>query len=324
MTKKLLVYGYFTFCLVASSCIPPVHPKPPDTRPLDSHHSNALEVGESLSYFIDYTDAMKRLGISNIMKDPGPYTFFIPNANAFDVFRKKNKISSLDELPDQELSQILLNHIIHGSYLVTQISTGYYPSLAFEETTHNPVDLYISTGALFEMNSQFCMGTPDIPADNGIIQSITKVIDLPNVLDHLSYNPDFSNLYQVLSRTDLDRDYYTLLSSPGPLTFFAPSDTAFSIFLHDHPEWQTVDDIPAANLISMLNYSIIPDENILLKNINNDSLITSADGSEISIKVRKNNRNEVTGYEAGETRILKSDIQATNGIIQQIDRILIP
>lgn len=309
-----------TFLLILgfSSCIPPINGIPPDPRSFSGKHSDILQVGMSLPYFIDYTRAMEKLNLSDTMQDAGPFTFFIPNAHAFAVFLNRNNISDITGLPPDLAKNLLLNHIIRGRFLLLNLSTGYYPSLATETTTGNNLDLYLQNDGLFELNGTLCMGTPDIPADNGMIHSITAMIPLPTVADHISVNDDFSLLHDILERRDLSISYDSLLRSDGPFTLFAPDNEAFTACLGLHQAWPSVNDIPARDLSLLMDRLLISTKNILLKNITSDSLLVSRGSDTLHIGYSHKTW-IIQGPEHGQAKILTHDIQAVNGVIQEVD-----
>ena len=148
-------------------------------------------------------------------------------------------------------------------------------------------------------------------------------MEIPDLLDHLALNRDLSLILKILKRGDIESKFIMLLSSEDPVTFFAPSDAAIKSFIDNYPEWQSIDDIPAGVLNDMLLNHTVDNKNIVLKDIFPDISITTLSGREISVHVDYPRWNVMDGT----TRIAKlnvRNIQGSNGIIHQVDRVLLP
>jgi uncharacterized surface protein with fasciclin (FAS1) repeats len=105
----------------------------------------------------------------------------------------------------------------------------------------------------------------------------------------------------------------------GPLTLFAPSDTAFEALPADlrarllAPENRDI-------LTSLLLHHAVPGEfptERLLKASARHYAVDAIDGSEVEITTRR-------GIDVEGARIVQGDIRATDGIIHVIDKVLIP
>src|SRR4030042_3751766 len=65
---------------------------------------------------------------------------------------------------------------------------------------------------------------------------------------------------QIKAQEDIDifitclekTGYDTLLNTSGSYTVFAPTDEAFQKFFQDHPEYNTIEDIPADELDALV------------------------------------------------------------------------
>lgn len=327
---RLSIISFLLIILVINACIPPVNKKPNDPRTFASSQENIYQVGSSLPYFIDYTRAMDRLKLDYLMKAEGPYTFYIPNPDGFSLFFEERNLSSLDQISNEELSEILLYHIIRNRWFINSTPTGYYPTLAKETVTGNALDLYISNKSVFSLNGKVCLGTRDIDCSNGIIQNITRIILPPTISDQLSFNEDFSMFNQILSTGNLDKDYINLLSEKGSYTLLAPTNEAIQTYLDEHDNWKTLNDIPPDTLQNIINSHLINADNFLLKNLEGKVTLNTLSGTNIMFELTINSksgqvfRNYTVKFNDKTTRVQIPDIQSTNGVIQQIDRVLVP
>ncbi len=312
-----LMYGLF-------SCIPNGKDIPTDPRTFDPSSVDLEELSSTLPYFKDFNKASNRVKIAGLMKEEGPYTIFMPNQDAFSRFRLENDLLSTDQIPDEELKEILLYHFIRGRWLLLSIPVGYYPTLALERTTGNPIDLFIDTGDLLKLNGRVVLDEPDLGTANGVIHSINIVLNMPTIMTHLSVNNDLSMIYEVLNRSDILKEFSDLLLIENdPSTFLAPDNEAMRKFLKEHQEWETMDEVPSEVLIETFRYHLISGKNILVKNIEETASVIASNGAGLIIQRSYPDWYVVDGSNQ-KARVILHDIQGTNGVIQQVDRVLIP
>jgi uncharacterized surface protein with fasciclin (FAS1) repeats len=106
------------------------------------------------------------------------------------------------------------------------------------------------------------------------------------------------------------------LSGEGPLTVFAPTDEAFAKL----PKGTVENLLKPENkdqLVAVLTYHVVKGSYPAAKVLSNDSLKTLQGGS---IAVKQDDK----GAMVNESRILKTDIECSNGIIHVIDTVLLP
>ncbi|BDD12434.1 fasciclin (plasmid) [Fulvitalea axinellae] len=61
-----------------------------------------------------YSDAIERLGLEKTLVS-GSYTVFPPNDEAFDLYFQRKGYTSLDDLSEEELKGIVLNHVVNNA-----------------------------------------------------------------------------------------------------------------------------------------------------------------------------------------------------------------
>ncbi len=318
-------HSYLVLVLISffTSCIPPVQDAPPDPRSFDEPDTDLLDLGVALPYFEDFMYALDKTHLTHLMAENGPYTVFAPVQASFTIFRAENMIKHLDEYPKDKLADILRYHFIQGKWTLADIPPGYHASLLPERTTGNPIDLYIEKPDVFLINGLNTIDEPDLATSNGYIQSIKTILTIPSMLDHLSVNKDFSLLKEILERDDLDRDLINSISNEDPVTLFAPTNKAILSFLGTNPSWKTVYDIPSELLNNILGNHLVIHHNIVLNSLKKDtSLITESD-REITVQIDYPEWS-VSGPSKKLANLTIRDIQAANGIIHQVDRVLLP
>ena len=252
------------------------------------------------------------------------YTVFAPNNAAFDAFLEANNMASLDEVPVDLLTQVLLNHVQEGEIMSTNLSTGYINSMATGSASEEPLSLYINTDEGVSLNGVSNVTTADVEVDNGVIHAVDAVIGLPDVTTFATADPNFSILVAALTRED-DFGYVSTLQStetpPAPFTIFAPTDTAFADLLAEL-ELSGLNDIPSDLLAKVLEYHVVAGSNVTSDALTDEMEVTTLQGGTFTIYfgenvtiVDENNRTTTIGM---------TDVQSTNGVIHAIDRVLLP
>lgn len=68
--------------------------------------------------------ALTRVGIENVLTGNGPYTIFAPSDEAFELLLQDMELTSLDELSDQQIINILQYHIVSDRVFSTELEVG--------------------------------------------------------------------------------------------------------------------------------------------------------------------------------------------------------
>ncbi len=133
-----------------------------------------------------------------------------------------------------------------------------------------------------------------------------------------SDNEQLSLLVEALEQAGLVDD----LQADGPFTVFAPSNQAFQDLLDSNPAWNSLSDIDNATLTSVLLFHVVSG-NIGSGDLSDtyvNTLATGPNGEALSLQVN------VTGGVSFNGSALPSttDVEADNGIIHIIDRVMLP
>ena len=169
----------------------------------------------------------------------GNFTVLAPTNDAFAAFLSANGFASLDEVPTDVLSNILLNHVITGSVMSTDLASagsGYTTTNATNMDGDN-LSLYFSTSSGVEFNGQSSVVLADVPASNGIVHVVDAVIGLPTVVTFATSNPTFETLVAALTRDDLSEDLVSILSTQMSLH---PSQYLHQLMMHLHHYFQNL------------------------------------------------------------------------------------
>ncbi|AKA35967.1 fasciclin domain-containing protein [Flagellimonas lutaonensis] len=257
-------------------------------------------------------EALTRANLVTTLQGDGPFTVFAPTDEAFTAFLSANNFASLDDVPVDVLTDILLNHVVEGNNLSTSLSTGYVSSLSTAGADGRALSLFINTEGGVTINGVSTVTTADVTASNGVVHIVDAVIGLPNIVDHAVANPDFSSLVGAL--TDGGNTTFTdlLSSTDTDFTVFAPVNAAFTVF--DNPNNN--------DLANILSYHVVPgtaafsDE---LMSMYISTAGTNADGDALSIYIRP----DANGVEInGSTSVIATDVVATNGVVHAVNQVI--
>jgi uncharacterized surface protein with fasciclin (FAS1) repeats len=253
----------------------------------------------------------------------GNFTVFAPTNDAFAAFLAANNFTSLDQVPTDVLSQILLNHVISGELRSNNLSTGYGETLATESTTGANLNIHINTSSGVVLNGISEVTQANIPASNGVIHIVDAVIGLPTVVDFALADEGFSTLVSALTRGDLTFDYVSTLSStgnPAPFTVFAPTNDAFGSLLTELGA-TGLSDIDEPTLKATLDLHAVAGANVRSSDLTDDMNITTLGGD---ITGNVTGGATLTDANGRVSNIIVVDVQAANGVIHAIDKVILP
>lgn len=265
--------------------------------------------------------ALDRVGLTATLEGEGPFTVFAPTDAAFEALLTELNANSLDDIDDATLTQVLLNHVVAGKVMSTDLSSGYVNSLASgAEETQVSILVDLSNGVM--LNNRSKVTTPDVTADNGVIHVIDKVLLIPNVVDAALANSNFSILVEALTTSGLSTDFVSVLSADGPYTVFAPTNAAFEALLAASPDWNSLSDIPVETLEAVLKYHVIAGANVTASEITDGLQPETVLGSTITINTT--NGVTITDGQSRNSSVIVADVQTSNGVIHAINNVLIP
>lgn len=112
--------------------------------------------------------AAKAAGMTQTLKNNGPYTIFLPTDSAF----KQLPPDTMDSLmkDKKKLAQVLAYHVVPGRITVADVKPGEVKTMEGE-----PLKLASDNGKV-TINDEANVIQSDVMADNGVIHEIDKVI----------------------------------------------------------------------------------------------------------------------------------------------------
>lgn len=251
------------------------------------------------------------------------FTVFAPTNDAFTAFLDGAALADVD---NEVLAQVLSNHVIPGAVAISStLINGYINTAAtFNGEVDAPLSLYINTDNGIFLNGTAEVVQADIVAVNGVIHLVSSVVGLPDVTTFATADPNFSTLVAALTADD-SFEFVTALqtengTAPAPFTVFAPTNMAFDNLLTDLGA-DSLDDIDTMTLAATLELHVIEGANVRaedLENVDGDPLETLG-GATITIDAMTP---AVIDPDGGSNTIVVINVQAANGVIHVVERVL--
>ncbi|MDW4549619.1 fasciclin domain-containing protein [Defluviimonas sp. D31] len=122
---------------------------------------------------------------------------------------------------------------------------------------------------------------------------------------------DFGTLAAALTAADL----VDTLKGEGPFTVFAPTDEAFAAL----PEGTVEDLLKPENkdkLAAVLTYHVVPGK-VMSTDLTNGMQAATVNGADVTIMTDG-------GVKVNDASVTAADVEATNGVIHVIDKVILP
>ncbi len=298
----------------------------------DDDDANAMPVEETntIADFVASNDnysslaaALEVAGLTATLDGASNYTVFAPDNDAFAAFLADNGFASLQEVPTDVLTQILLNHVQEGEIMSSNLSTGYIQSMATWGTSEENLSMYINTQSGVVINGVSTVENADIEVDNGIIHAVNAVIGLPDITTFALADPTFEILVAALTREEDYPFVSTLMSSedPAPFTVFAPTNDAFVAFLEEM-NFGSLEDIPSDVLANTLSYHVVTGANVRSTDLTDGMEVNTLLDQTFTVNLGENV--VITDASGRTSTVIAADVQATNGVIHVLDTVLLP
>lgn len=270
-----------------------------------------MTVAEYVSYDPNFSILLKALykaDLANVLQGEGNFTVFAPTNDAFNALFTQPGVSGISDLSKETLTPILLYHVLGEEKKAASLSDGYINTLSPAQTSY--ASLKISTMGGVKLNKDINVVAADVDVKNGVIHAIDKVLLPPTVVDIALANESFSILVQAVVKAGL----VETLSGAGPFTIFAPTNAAFEK-LFTTLGISGINDLTAAQLIPVLTYHVVSG------NVRSNQLsagpVATLNGN-INVTLSPSPAINST------SKIIATDVQASNGVIHVIDEVLLP
>ena len=133
-----------------------------------------------------------------------------------------------------------------------------------------------------------------------------------NLVALAAANGSFKTLTAALKAADLT----ATLEGTGPFTIFAPNDQAFAALPQEALQ-ELLKPENKAILVKILTYHVVPGQ-VTSTDLKSGEVKT-VEGGSVNVKV-----DSATGVTVNDAKVVQPDIQASNGVIHVIDKVILP
>lgn len=311
ISMRMLLFGVVTLLGSAfiSSCSDDNDSEPMPDKNIVELAQETPDLTILVTALSKYPDLLSTLGGN------GNFTVFAPTNAAFEALLGAIGQTSLDDIPEDVLKNILQYHVVaSGALKSTQLTAG-------AVTTANTESIQISLTSGIKINTTVNVVVADAQAINGYVHIIDAVLVPPTVTPIVGtivapayFNKNFSTLIAAVKAAD--PAILTTLLSNGPsdkkLTLFAPTNAAFTA--------AGITTLPnQATLNAVLKYHVLDDEVLANELPSGSAAITTLEG-----KFYLSNNGSSGVFINGTTQVTATNISGSNGVVHVINRTLLP
>jgi transforming growth factor-beta-induced protein len=279
---------------------------------------NIVELANATPNLSTLVTAVTRAGLTQTLSGPGPFTVFAPTNAAFNKLPAGTLNTLLGD--PKALANVLKYHVVSGKVLKAGIPLG-KPIMTVQggEITIDAVGADVIITDAKGRKSKIVV--TDIMASNGVVHVIDTVILPPeampakNIVELAAATPNLSTLVTAVTAAGLTET----LSGPGPFTVFAPTNAAFTKL-----GTATIAALLAdkAALTNVLTYHVVAGK-VLKADIPLGKPVTTVQKGTLTINVEGNDV-VITDAKGGKSKIVMTDIMASNGVVHVIDTVIMP
>ncbi|MGQ7868316.1 fasciclin domain-containing protein [Sunxiuqinia sp. sy24] len=272
-------------------------------------------VGTAISYDPEFSilvEAVVKADLATTLAEGGPFTVFAPTNAAFEALFAELGVGGVADLTAEQLTPILLYHVVDGSVFSTDLANGFVPTL-----NGAAIEVDLTSGVMI---NEATVAIADVKATNGVIHAIDQVL-LPPAMNlvgtALSFDPEFSILVAAVQKADL----VSTLAEGGPFTVFAPTNQAFMDLLEElGPDVTSLDDLSVELLTSVLLYHVV-DGRVYSSDLESGTVTTKNGSFELDLSTLT-----ITDANERESGLIADllNVQATNGVIHVINKVILP
>lgn len=254
---------------------------------------------------------VEKAGLTDALRAEGPITVFAPTDRAMGKINAQLYESLLQPSNRDTLRKVLLGHVAKGRLTAREaIQAGSVKTLA-------GTYLYLHRSPRGEpMANDAIIAKADLHASNGVVHVVdTVLVPKPDLIETARADGNFKTFLAAVKAAGLSET----LRTAGPLTILAPTDEAFAELGKD-TLGELLKPENKARLVEILSFHVVPGWKHTYDKQGMDYLPTLQGGfipiyspSAAHWKVR-----------LGGASIERMNVDASNGVLHAIDRVLMP
>jgi len=269
---------------------------------------NIVETALSNDSFSTLVTALKAADLADALQGDGPFTVFAPTNEAFAKLPQAELARLLEPSNKALLQSILTYHVVPGDVRAKAVlQSKNATTLNGQRVDFNATDAGVTVDGAAIIET-------DIECSNGVIHVIDAVI-VPSTLDIVETAVEagsFKTLAAALTAAELVQ----ALQGEGPFTVFAPTDEAFAAL----PEGTVASLLEPANrekLAAVLTFHVVPGR-VYSEAVASGEHLKTLQGQSLETGTRE------ASVVVNGARVVKADIETSNGVIHVIDSVLLP
>jgi uncharacterized surface protein with fasciclin (FAS1) repeats len=201
------------------------------------------------------------------------------------------------------------NHDVNAD-INSQTGSSFNNPVSFQSNTTNVVGSIIYTHIFNDPGNYSYDCSVGSHAAAGMVGTISVNVPSNSIYDIVSNSSDHTTLKVAIDACALDG----VLSDPGSLTLFAPTDAAFNL-LGQATITALLADIP--QLTDILKHHVVGDS-VMSGMLSNNQVVTTLLGTNVTVTINS------MGVFIENAMVTVADIVADNGVVHVIDAVLIP
>ena len=201
------------------------------------------------------------------------------------------------------------NHDVNAD-INSQTGSSFNNPVSFQSNTTNVVGSIIYTHIFNNPGNYSYDCSVGSHAAAGMVGTISVNVPSNSIYDIVSNSSDHTTLKVAIDACALDG----VLSDPGSLTLFAPTDAAFNL-LGQATITALLADIP--QLTDILKHHVVGDS-VMSGMLSNNQVVTTLLGTNVTVTINS------MGVFIDNAMVTVADIVADNGVVHVIDAVLIP
>lgn len=292
--------------------------------PAFAAEGDIVDVASGNKDFSILVAALQKADLVSALQGEGPFTVFAPTNAAFTKLLGELDITADQLLGHPQLADVLLYHVVSGKVMSGDLSNG----LEAATLKGDKVKVDLSEGVKINKSN---VTTADLEATNGVIHIIDTVLvpadfkldkaiqkeepakEMPKtVVDIALANEDFSILVAALQKADL----VGALQGEGPFTVFAPTNAAFEDLLKTLNISSASDLLNQPELAKVLLYHVVSGK-VMSGDLTDGLEAATLNGEKLMFDLS-------SGVKVSGSTVSVADIEAENGVIHVIDKVLVP
>jgi transforming growth factor-beta-induced protein len=269
------------------------------------------EIAKADTSFSILVAGIEKTGLKTTLSGTGTFTVFAPTNSAFRKLgitaEEINSTTDVEEIA--EIKNVILFHALGTKVKSTDLSNSYASTLF--TVNGNGVSLKIAINPV-KINNTANVTTANIEASNGILHIVDEVLIPPTVVDIAVNNGGFTSLVAALYKADL----VETLEDGEALTVFAPTDKAFSDINFK------LADFTKEALAPILTGHVLGSQ-VRSNQIQNNQKVTTLN-KDVELTFNTTMGVKFSGGKTTDISVTTADLQATNGVVHVINKVILP